>query len=137
MATQQSVTGTELIDDHAAIAVPLQLYIDGSARGDEEMLTEAFHPTARVYGALAGTRYDMPVAEWRAIVVDAPADSHGTYRGRILSIEQVGDIALGVVAEDGYWGTMSFVAQFSVAHIEGRWQIVNKMFTHTHGEPPA
>jgi hypothetical protein len=41
-----------------------------------------------------------------------------------------------VVAEEGYWGTVSFIDYFQLARIDGDWKIVSKLFVHTGGEPP-
>jgi hypothetical protein len=51
-------------------------------------------------------------------------------------VQQTGDAAVGVVAEEGYWGTVSFIDYFQLARIEGEWKIVSKLFAHTGGEPP-
>jgi hypothetical protein len=61
----------------------------------------------------------------------------GVYRARILSVTQVGDVASAMVAEDGYWGTVSFVDFLALCRINGAWKIVNKLFAHTGGQPPA
>src|SRR5918912_555316 len=44
--------------------------------------------------------------------------------------------SLAVVAEENYWGTVSFIDYFLLARIEGDWKIVCKLFAHTAGEPP-
>jgi len=44
--------------------------------------------------------------------------------------------AMAAVAEDGFWGSVSFVDFFNLAKVDGRWVIVNKTFAHTGGEPP-
>ena len=41
------------------------------------------------------------------------------------------------VAEEGYWGTVSFIDFLNHCRIEGTWKIVNKIFVHVAGEPPA
>jgi Putative lumazine-binding len=40
------------------------------------------------------------------------------------------------VAEEGYWGTVSFIDYLLLARIGGDWKIVCKLFAHTAGEPP-
>jgi Putative lumazine-binding len=127
---------TDQIDEHDAIAAVLQLYMDGSARGEVVKLEEAFHPDARMFGSLGGTRYDVPIQALFEMTAHGPADTAGRYRGRIVSITQVGDAAMAAVAEDGFWGQVSFMDFFTLAKIDGRWQIVNKTFAHTGGEPP-
>jgi hypothetical protein len=124
-----------VVSDYDAICRVLQLCTEGEAKGDVAKLREAFHADAQMFGSLAGTRYDVPIEELFALAESAPADT-GTYRSRILSVQQTGDAAVGVVAEEGYWGTVSFIDYFLLARIEGVWKIVCKLFEHTGGEPP-
>ena len=88
-----------------------------------------------MFGSLAGTRYDVPIAELFALAESAPADT-GNYRSRILSVQQTGDAAMAVVAEEGYWGSVSFIRYLLLARVDGAWKIVCKLFAHTGGEPP-
>jgi hypothetical protein len=134
--TNKGVTvAADVVADYDAICRVLQLCTEGEAKGDVAKLQEAFHADARMFGSLAGTRYDVPIAELFALAESAPADT-GTYRSRVLSVHQTGDAAVAVVAEEGYWGTVSFVDYFQLARIEGAWKIVSKLFAHTGGEPP-
>jgi hypothetical protein len=126
----------EQIDDYDAIVKVLRLYMDGSARGEPDKLKEAFHPDSRMFGSLGGKRVDVPIQALFEMTAQGPADIDGAYRGRVVSVTQVGDAATAVVAEDGFWGRVSFVDFFSLAKIDGRWWIVNKTFAHTGGEPP-
>jgi hypothetical protein len=126
----------EQIDDYDAIVKVLRLYMDGSARGEPDKLKEAFHPDSRMFGSLGGKRVDVPIQALFEMTAQGPADIDGAYRGRVVSVTQVGDAATAMVAEDGFWGRVSFVDFFSLAKIDGRWWIVNKTFAHTGGEPP-
>ena len=128
---------TEVIDECDAIAAVLQLYMDGIARGDVDKLRQAFHPDSRMFGSLGGQRFDVPIQALFDMTAEGPADTAGRYRGRVLSITQVGDAAMAAVAEDGFWGSVSFVDFFNLVKIDGRWVIVNKTFAHTGGEPPS
>jgi hypothetical protein len=127
----------DLIDAHDQITGVLDLYIEGARTGDPNKMREAFHPLCRLWGSLAGERHDITLDEFCGLIDGAPANSEGNYRGRVTSVARVGDMAVGTVSEDGYWGTISFTAFFSLACIEGRWWIVNKTFEHTGGVPPA
>src|SRR5215207_7289695 len=104
-ANEKANTGVaaDVVGDYDAICRVLQLCTDGEAKGDVAKLREAFHEDARMFGSLAGTRYDVPIAELFALAQSAPADT-GNYRSRVLSVEQTGEAAVGVVAEEGYWG---------------------------------
>lgn len=124
------------VRDYDAIRDVVQLCLDGEAKGDVAKLQEAFHQDARMFGSLAGTRYDVPIQGLFDMAAEGPADT-GNYQSRILSITHVGDVATATVAEEGYWGTVSFLDFFSLCCIDGTWKIVNKTFTHLGGEPPA
>src|SRR5215210_5845428 len=100
-----------VVDDYDAICRVLQLCTEGEAKGDVAKLREAFHPDARMFGSIAGERYDVPIEELFALAESAPADT-GNYRSRVLSVQQKGDAAVGVVAEEGYWGAISFIDYF-------------------------
>jgi hypothetical protein len=128
---------TDQVDEYDAITKLLQLYVEGSAKGDATKLKEVFHPDSRMFGSLGGHRVDIPIQEFFELAAKGPADYAGNYRARIMDVMQVGDAATATVAEDGFWGRVSFIDFFSLVKIEGRWWIVNKTFAHTGGEPPA
>lgn len=134
---QQSLPGHAAIDDIDAINHAVQRFIDGTARGDAAALDAVFHPDARMYGAIGAQRFDAPVSEFAKIVCESPADAAGTYRARITSIVQTGDAASVTVAEDGFWGTVSFVDFLTLCRVGENWLIVSKTFAHTGGEPPS
>jgi uncharacterized protein YaiE (UPF0345 family) len=129
-------TGTQdVVSDYDAIRRVLELCTEGEAKGDVSKLKEAFHEDAHMFGALAGERFDVPIEELFKLAESDPADTCN-YRSRVLSVQQTGDAAVGVVAEENYWGTVSFIDYFLLARIEGSWKIVCKLFAHTGGEPP-
>ncbi|MDT7681794.1 MAG: hypothetical protein QOG57_2104 [Pseudonocardiales bacterium] len=113
----------------------VQLFPDGEAKGDAGKLREASHPDARMFGSVGGARYDMPIAEFIEMAVKEPGDT-GNHRARTLSVQQTGDAAVAVVAEEGYWGSLSFIDYLQLARIEGTWKVVSKLFAHTGGEVP-
>ena len=135
----QAIEGTtgaaDVVSDYDAICRVAQLCTEGEAKGDVAKLREAFHADARMFGAISGERFDVPIEELFALAESEPADT-GSYRSRILSVQQTGDAAIGVVAEEGYWGLVSFIDYFLLARIDGDWKIVCKLFAHTAGEPP-
>src|SRR5438876_923963 len=94
--------------EQTAITEAVQAYIDGSRSGDADLLRRTFHPDARMYGSIAGQRFDLPIEEFIALASGQPADVDGTYEARIVSVEQVGDAAIAAIEETGFWGTLSF-----------------------------
>ena len=134
-ANEGNIGVTSVVDDYDAIHRVLQLCTEGEAKGDVAKLREAFHEDARMFGSLAGDRFDVPIEELFKLAESEPADT-GNYRSRVLSVQQTDDAAVAVVAEEGYWGTVSFIDYFLLARIDGGWKIVCKLFAHTAGEPP-
>jgi len=128
---------TETATERQAIENVVQLYIDGASKGDVAKLREAFHKQAWMFGAVSGARFDVPITQMIEMSASQPLDSDGSYKARIISIEQVGDAATATIEEDGCWGGVSFVDFLALARIEGSWKIVNKTFAHTGGEMPA
>ena len=135
MATLAPEAVRTSIDDIDAIKAVVQLYIDGSATGDATKMERAFHPQARMFGALGPQRYDVPITELFKMAAAMPMGSN--YRARVTAVKQVGDAADVTVVEEGCWGDVSFVDFFSLARINGAWKIVSKTFAHTGGTPPG
>ena len=129
--------GSSAIVDDEAIASVLRLSIEGAANGDAAKLREAFHEHARTYGSLDGKRYDISVDEMIAMEERAPRNRDGRFTAHIMSIRQAGDVATATIEEDGCWGTASFTSFLSLVKVDGRWQIVAKVFAHVSGNLPA
>lgn len=136
LTLEQQTRTVPTIDDDDAVRAVVQLCLDGEATGDVAKLEQAFHPDARLFGELAGTRYDVPIQVLFEMCQEAPADT-GSYRSRILSVTQVADVATATVVEEGYWGEVSFLDLLTLCRVDGTWKIVNKTFLHTGGEPPV
>src|SRR5918999_4036290 len=98
-ANEGNTSAADVVRDYDAICRVVQLCTDGEAKGDVAKLREAFHADARMFGSLAGTRYDVPIEELFKLAESAPADT-GNYRSRVLSVQQTGDAAVAVVAEE-------------------------------------
>src|SRR5713226_1629751 len=124
-----------MVGDYDEICRVVQLCTEGESKGDVAKLQEAFHVDARMFGSLSGTRYDVPISALFELAASGPADT-GKYQARVLSVQQTLDAAVATVAEEGYWGTVSFVDYLLLARIHGTWKIVCKLFAHTGGEPP-
>jgi hypothetical protein len=115
----------------------VQLYIEGVATGDAAKLEQAFHQDARMYGAVDGQRYDVPISEMIKMIESQPADTDGSFGASVQSVADEGDAAIVTIEEHGFWGALSFVDYFSLARIDGSWKIVNKTFAQTGGSLSA
>ena len=123
------------MDDLDEVRALVQLYIDG-ANGDVDKLRQAFHPMATMMGHIGPMDTYVPIEEFFAIVGAHPGMAGPNYRATIRSIDVTGDAGVAVLAETDYMGC-DFVDYFTVARIDGRWQITNKTYAHTGGQPPA
>ena len=110
MAEQvETRVGADIVGDYDAICRVVQLYIDGASRGDVTKLEEAFHPDSRMFGALGGTRYDIPISTFFEMAQGMPADT-GSYRGRIVAVHQLETLA-GIL--QAYLGRLRRLPQLS------------------------
>ncbi|HET6914606.1 MAG TPA: nuclear transport factor 2 family protein [Acidimicrobiales bacterium] len=114
------------ITDAEEIAAKVDGYIRGCSTGDDIHLKGAFHPDARMFGAVGDDRYDIPILGGMDAAV--AANPVGEYGQKILSVDVAGDAACVKLAESGFWGH-DFIDYFLLSRIDGEWQIVAKSFT--------
>jgi hypothetical protein len=108
----------------------INLYIDGAGKGDASKLNEAFHSSARWFGTMGGTDYDLDKKGFVDLMVGQPGDG-GALVAKITDIQIDGTAATATVKEEGFWGIYAFTDFFSLSILEGRWQITNKTFANT------
>ena len=120
-------------DSKTEITRLINLYIDGAGKGDASKLNEAFHSSARWFGTMGGTDYDLDKKGFVDLTVGSPGDA-GQLTAKITDIQIDGTVAMATVKEEGFWGTLSFTDYFSLSVLDGHWQITCKVFAHTGGE---
>ena len=108
----------------------INLYIDGAGKGDGAKLIEAFHDSARWFGTMGGTDYDLDKNAFVELMVSQPGDT-GNLVAQIADIQIDGTAAIAIVKETGFWGSYAFTDYFSLSILDGRWQITNKTFANT------
>jgi hypothetical protein len=115
--------------DFTAIHSVLQLYYDGLYHSDTRRLAQVFHPQA-LYATAVG---DQPIF-WRMgeyfPVVDArpaPAASGQVRDNRVLSIELIGPVTALAKLQCSI-GTKHFTDLLTLIHVDGRWQVISKVF---------
>jgi len=117
-------------NDLTEITKVLNLYIDGAGNGNADYLWSAFHESARWFGSLDGLDWDIDKDEFTAMMVEQPGNPSSA---RIVDIRIAGTAAIATVEEERFWGTLSFTNFFTLAILEGRWQITCKTFAQTGG----
>jgi hypothetical protein len=124
------------LDSYEKIQQVVALAMNGASEGKVEKLSQAFHDKAQMFGEVNGQRYDEPIAGFFELCEKHPLGKGGSYRFDIVSTTMVGGAAMVMVAEDGCWGSASFVDFFTVTRIANAWKITNKTFAYTGGKIP-
>ena len=118
--------------DRAAVETveaTLQLYFDGLYNSDTERLAAAFHRHAVYASATGGALVHMPMPQYFAMVDARPSPaSRGERRtDRVLSIEFAGPVTALARVECSI-GPKQFTDLLTLVHVDGRWQIIAKVF---------
>ena len=104
-------------------------YFDGIYRSDTTILRRVFHPRAQYACATDGTLLQLTMDEYFP-VVDArisPASRGDARQDRIVSIDFAGPVTAIVRAECRI-APKSFVDLLTFVKLDGRWQIIAKVF---------
>ena len=113
---------------NAVIAV-LQDYFDGLYRSDTKILRRVFHPQAIYACASDGTLLALRMEEYFAVVDKRPSPaSRGDARtDRILSIDFIGPLTALARVQCSI-RPKHFTDSLTLVLVDGRWQIISKVF---------
>jgi CheY-like chemotaxis protein len=115
--------------DEAAIRQTVQYYFDGGKNRDSVALRKAFHPEARMLFAKDGKLAVVPIGEYIARVAEnqlKPGEVDSTRR-RVVEVDVAGDAAIARLELQRPDALLT--DYMSLLKVDGRWQIVNKIFT--------
>jgi hypothetical protein len=115
--------------DEAAIRQTVQHYFDGGRNRDSLALRKAFHPEARMLFAREGKLVVVPIGEYITRVGSEklkPGEVDSTQR-KVVSVEVVGDAAVAKLELKRPGALLT--DYMSLLKVDGRWLIVNKIFT--------
>lgn len=113
----------------SAIKQQLQKYFDGLYYGDVALLSSVFHPKAQYCCTNAGELIHLNMVEYFDIVKHRPAPSTTSddRHDRIIFIDKISETTalakVQCVIKPKY-----FTDLLSLIFIEGRWQIISKVF---------
>jgi hypothetical protein len=117
------------MDTFSEISSALKPYFDGLYGSDTRKLAQIFHPAAIYACATSGEllRLDMP--EYFKLVDKrpSPASRDEARRDAIVSIELAGPVTAFVHAKCAI-GPRYFSDFLTLIRVEGRWQIISKVF---------
>jgi hypothetical protein len=123
--------------DEAAIRQTIQYYFDGGRHGDSVTLRKAFHPDARMLFVRDSAFTAIPIGEYITRVgkgAPKPGTPDSTRR-RIASIDIAGDAAMAKLELER--PDMVVTDYMSLLRLDGRWVIVNKLFSRNAVEKQA
>ena len=125
-----------MTDDRSAIEAVVQTYLDGLHEGDVEKLASAFHPTSALTSEQDGELVVVPRQKWLDFVKGRPsAKSRSLSRyDEILQIDQSSQTSAFVKLKCAI-PPLFFTDYLSLLKIEGRWQVVQKVYATQKREP--
>ena len=115
--------------DEAGIRQTVQYYFDGGKNRDSLTLRKAFHPEARMLFAREGKLVVVPIGEYITRVGSEslkPGEVDSTER-KVVSVDVVGDAAVAKLELKRPSAVLT--DYMSLLKVDGRWLIVNKIFT--------
>lgn len=119
----------------AAVAAVLGRYFDGLYHSDTALLRSVFHARAHYVCATEGTLVHLGMDEYFPIVDQrpSPASRNEARADRIVAIEFAGPVTAFARVECAI-GAKFFSDLLTFVFVEGRWQIISKVF---HFDPRA
>ena len=113
----------------AAVAAVLGRYFDGLYHSDTALLRSVFHAKAHYVCATDGTLTYLDMDEYFPIVDQrpSPASRNEVRADRIVAIEFAGPVTALARVECAI-GPKFFTDLLSLVFVEGRWQIISKVF---------
>lgn len=113
--------------EEAAVRDALQHYLNGHATGSAEEFRQAFHPRANLYFIRDGQFAERTSADYIAGAKGGgPAPDEARRKRRIDQVDVTGTAAIATIVLE-YPG-VTFTDYMSLLKVDGRWQIVAKVF---------
>lgn len=115
-----------------SVSALVMQYFEGIYNGDIEKLEGVFHPQALVVGDVKGVEYFKTVGQYIEGVKSRknPKEVGETFKMEIVSIEIINQTAI-VKARVPIFG-YNYYDLLSLAMVDGKWIIVNKLLTHVN-----
>ncbi len=113
--------------EEVAVRASLQHYLNGHATGSADEFRQAFHPRANLYFIRDGQFAERTSADYIAGVKGGgPAPDEAQRKRRIVDVDVSGTAAVATIVLE--YPTVTFTDYMSLLKVDGRWQIVAKVF---------
>ena len=122
----------------AAIHQLLARYFDGLYNSDADLLANAFHPQAVYACATDGALTHLDMDTYLPMVAgrESPAARHELRTDAVRSITFVGPVTALAQVECSI-GPKRFTDLLNLVHVDGRWQIIAKVFHYDIATQPT
>lgn len=116
---------TTAVHEYDAIEKTIQTYLAGGRSGKGADMKPAFHSDATIFGYVGPDLFGNPIQglfDW--VDKNPPAKD---LQARLASVDVAGTVAT-VRLEIDNWGGHRFTDMFTLLKLDGRWQIISKVF---------
>lgn len=114
------------VHEYEAIRNTLKYYVNGAFAGKSDIMKNAFHELAQIYGQLGDQQFADPIQALYTYVDEHPPAEDLKYA--IRSVDRSGDAATARI-EITNWHGHTFTDFFTLLKIDQGWVITNKIFT--------
>ena len=134
----EQMSSADLLAPYDAVIAVLQNYFEGLYRGDTMILRQVFHPAAIYACATGGELLRLAMDEYFPVVEKRPSPaSLGQARtDRILSIDFIGPVTALARVECSILPRL-FTDSLTLVLVDGRWQIISKVFHYELAQAAA
>ena len=115
--------------DLDAVMVPLDLYMQGHATGDGDLMRRAFHPDATLFWTDNGVLAQRPSSEFADLFTGRVAQDEAERRRRVVSVDISGDVAIAKIELD--YPRVFLTDYMTLSRVGDEWKIINKAFTRS------
>lgn len=132
----QPPRGRAMKNSYPDVADVLSVYFDGLYHSDTTRLRNVFHPRAQYVCATEGTLTHLTMEDYFRVVDQrlSPASGGEARADSIVSIEFAGPVTAFARVHCAI-GSKYFTDLLTLIHIDGRWQIISKVFHFDIREP--
>lgn len=125
-------------EELAALRAVIEQYFDGLYRSDAALLAQVFHPRAHYATASSGSLLQLDLEQYLPMVAARPSpQSKGeSRRDRIVTLELAGPVTALARVECSI-APKRFVDFLTLIKVDGRWQIIAKVFHYEIEECPC
>lgn len=116
------------------ITALLNHYFEGIHNGDVKLLKSVFHEKALIVGDVNGNPYFKTVGEYLEGVGSrkSPKELGESFRMEIISVEVINKTAVAKARVPIF--DFNYYDQLSLAIVDGKWVIVNKLLTNVKND---